>query len=57
MTGCKIMKIGPVNAILEPVKVGNADTKTWVARTVQESYMLPLQSVPDPLWTCSSSAF
>ena len=42
------MKIGPVNTILEPVKMGKVSTKTYVVKTVPASYTLPLQTVPDP---------
>ena len=41
--------ISPVSTILEPVKIGKVNTKTYVAKTVPASYTLPLQTVPDPL--------
>ena len=42
------MEIGPVNPILEPVKIGKVSTKTHVAEVVPASYTLPLQTVPHP---------
>ena len=43
----KIEKDSPVT--FKPIKVVKVSTKKQVAKTVQASYTLPLQSVPSPL--------